>query len=365
MVGQTSNAATVLQSWKDKMKAKQQQLAIALKGINKYRLYKVTATELRPLWDYRADGLTLDGAKAALQAESDRQSAIRAQRCGAQGDDVLVENKNKYVNALDFAKRLLTEHADKQDSMLITPLSQVQSHTRATYPYRRPQFMLANGILGKVDFDVNEDWDYYSKRYNRPKTDISAKEVQFILPQVKYEQGRPGNIIVALQTNRQSVERFMGNWFLDALGRQFGMTRVEKSLRKVQLHECFALRKERSLAGVQIYARVVAGTVYDYCALVGKETYHAATAKSAIAGLRAKRESRVASEREVLTLKNVMRDYNFCATGIRNFCGDNGLDPDSEITRAELRNIVLKNRKLNCEKYSVDLRKVGINLNCK
>jgi len=348
------------------MKAKQQQLAIALKRTKHYRLNKVTAAELRPLWDYRSEGMTLDGAKAALQAEWSRQEEIRNKRPSSRNYDSLAGNAGKFVQALARKRELIANHIRTWQKLHEsgTRLDNVQSHTRASYPYLRPEFALANGIIGKIDFDVAEDWDYYSKRYNYPKTEISGKHVAFTYPLVKYE--RNGNhVIISLRKTQQSVDRFAGNWFLDAIGRNFGTTRIEKSLRKAQLHECFSLRKKHDLAGVQIYARVVAGTVYDYCALVGKETYHAATAKSAIAGLRAKRESRIASEREVLTLKNVMRDYNFCATGIRNFCGDNGLDPDSEITRAELRNIVLKNRKLNCEKYSIDLRKVGINLNCK
>jgi hypothetical protein len=243
-----------------------------------------------------------------------------------------------------------------------TRLDNVQSRTRATYPYRRPKFALANGILGEVVFHVNEDWNYYSKRYNKPKVTVTGKGVEFTFPKAVLAGT---SCAVNLKKVFQPVERFAGNWLLEVLARQFGKTKINKDLRKVQLHECFSLLKIRSIASVEIYARIVAGTVYDYCALAGKETYHASSPKLAIAGLREKRTTRNQLDAELLTFRGAKKAYHFCDTGLRIFCADNDIDVKSALTRAELRNIVINKKELNCGKYSADLYKIGIKLNCK
>lgn len=45
---------------------------------------------------------------------------------------------------------------------------------------------------------------------------------------------------------------------------------------------------------------------------------------------------------------------------IRQFCADNDLDPDSTISRSELRKIVLKKRNMNAIQYGVGLRLLRI-----
>lgn len=355
-------------------------LARAIRTLKIHNPKKITAEELRPLWDYRAEGLKLPEAQAALQAEIDRQCAVRASRRNDTGD-MLRYNTGKYAKALAEKTRLLAEHAAKWWSLYESKLSaergqhgyaltEVSEKTSASYPYRKPQFALADGIIGKVDFDVTEDWEYYSKRYNRPKTTVDNRGVQFVFPKVEFYKSTPGNIGVTLKNDIRPLDRFAGGWLFDVLARQFGKNRVEKNLRKVQLHECFSLRLERKIAGVEIYSRIVANTVYDVCAVSGKETFHAATAKEAVTGLREKRESRVRFDSEVL--KAVFRNgkcnvagATFCSTGVRNFCADNSIDESAEMSRSELRDIVLRNRKLNCEKYSQELRQIGILLNCK
>ncbi len=351
-------------------------LASTIRALKIYNPKNTIAEELRPLWDYRAEGLKLPEAQSALQAEIDRQCAVRATRHNDTGD-VLRHNEGKYAKALAEKTRLLAEHAAKWWGLYREgyadgngyKLSQVSDKTSASYPYRKPQFALADGIVGRIDFDVTDDWNYYSKKYSRPKTTVDGRGVWFIYPQAKISQA-DGVIKVELKRSWQSLDRFAGNWFLDTLVRQFGKIRIEKKLRKVQLHECFSLRLERKIAGVEIYSRIVADTVYDMCALAGNETFHAATVKEAVAGLREKRESRIQFDSEMLRAifsngKCNVAGATFCSTGVRNFCADNGIVENAEMRRDELRNIVLKNRKLNCEKYSQELRQIGISLNCK
>lgn len=360
-------------------------LASAIRVLKINNPKNVTAEALRPLWDYRAEGLKLPEAQTALQAEIDRQREVRATRRNNDGD-ALCHNEGKYAKALAEKTRLLAEHSAEwweiyrgeevmQNYIYFernpsTPLASVDSSTSASYPYCRPQFALADGIIGRVDFNVTDDWEYYSKKYGRPKTTVDNRGVQFTYPQVQVTRDAGGEIKVELKREWQPLDRFAGNWFFDVLARQFGKTRVEKNLRKVQLHECFSLRLERKIAGVEIYSRIVANTVFDVCAVAGKETFHAATAKKAVAGLREKRESRVRFDSETLRAefnngKCNVAGATFCSTGVRNFCADNGIDESAEMSRADLRKIVLQNRELNCEKYSQELRQIGISLNCK
>lgn len=367
------------------MKNLQATLASAIRALKVSNPKSVTAEELRPLWDYRAEGLKLPEAQAALQGEIDRQRDVRSTRRNDTGD-VLTHNEGKYAAALAEKTRLLAEHAENWWKIYLgeevmpnyiyiernptVSLTAVDSRTSASYPYCRPQFALADGIVGRVDFDVTDDWDYYSKKYGRPKTTVTGRGVWFIYPQAQITREADGSIKVELKRSWQSLDRFAGNWLFDVFAAEFGKTVVEKPLRKVQLHICFSLRLERKIAGVEIYSRVVANTVYDVCAVAGKETFHAATAKEAVAGLREKRESRVRFDSETLRAvfnngKCNVAGATFCSAGVRNFCADNGIAEDAEMSRADLRNIVLKNRALNCEKYAEELRRIGISLNCK
>lgn len=348
-------------------------LARAIRELKIRNTKNVTAEELRPLWNYRAEGMKLPEAQAALQSEIDRQEEIRAERRDFRGGDVLIGNENKYAEALAEKTRLLSEHAAKWWRLYRgegTALDQVDSRTSASYPYSRPKFALADGIVGHVEFEVTDDWNYYSIKYGRPKTTVDGRGVKFTYPQAQVTRGADGGIKVELKRAWHSLDRFAGNWFLDILAIQFGKTRIEKNLRRVQLHECFSLRLERKIAGVEIYSRIVANTVYDFCAVAGKETFHAANAKEAIAGLREKRESRVRFDSE--TLRAIFRNgkcdvagATFCSAGVRSFCADNQIDENAAMSRSELRNVVLKNRALNCEKYVAELRQIGINVNCK
>lgn len=365
---------------RSKMKNLQATFARAIRVLKIHNPKNVTAEALRPLWDYRSENLKLPEAQAALQAEIDRQRAVRGARRNDTGD-VLRHNEGKYAKASTEKTRLLAEHAAKWweiykagdtaiNAKRAYALSAVSEKTSASYPYHKPQFALVDGIVGRVDFDVADDWEYYDNKYGRPKTTVGRRGVSFTYPQAQVSRDADGEIKVELKREWQSLDRFAGNWFFDVFARQFGKNRVEKNARKVQLHECFSLRLERKIAGVEIYARVVANTVYDLCAVAGKETFHAATAKEAVAGLRDKRESRIRFDSETLRVafrngKCDVAGATFCSAGVRNFCADNGIDENAEMSRAELRSIVLKNRKINCEKYSQELCKIGIKVNCK
>lgn len=101
------------------------------------------------------------------------------------------------------------------------------------------------------------------------------------------------------------------------------------------------------------------------------DSYHveAATESEAVVIVNKKkvRAEKIQNRRdaEVLNAKSVISQYAFCRAGVQAFCNDNGLDFTAEITVADLRNLVIQNRDLNCSRYATFLRKMGIVLNCK
>lgn len=76
-------------------------------------------------------------------------------------------------------------------------------------------------------------------------------------------------------------------------------------------------------------------------------------------------QAKADKDQEVLTAKSVMSQFAFCESGVRQFCQDNNIDFNSSITFKELRNAIVANRKVNCDKYVNFINRMGINLNCK
>lgn len=61
----------------------------------------------------------------------------------------------------------------------------------------------------------------------------------------------------------------------------------------------------------------------------------------------------------VITDRFYAKKKGFCEDGVKQFCIDNEIDYYGSYTRKELRNIILKNRELNCDKYYKELKKIG------
>lgn len=344
----------------------QNTIARAIRVLNLGDAKKLTGAKLSTAWDYRADGHTLKSAQAAIGVEIARQRAVRMERYKQRIRRAAMPAAGRYAEALARGRALAENYPEKLAQA--GPLADVVEKTSAAYPYCRPLFRVGN-VLGQVTFLVDEDWHYYAKSYGKPKTTITEKQVVFTYSSVRYRRTDEGHIHVSLHTSEHFVARFAGNWFFDVLAAEFGRHKVEKSLKRVQLHPCFQVVKLREIAGIQVFARQVANTVYDYCVVAGGETFHAPSIAAAIAGLREKRQARVDFDSEILTaefagMKCRVNGVTFCATGVRNFMADNGIEATT-ITRRELRAIVVKNRATNCAKYAADLCKIGISLNCK
>jgi len=98
--------------------------------------------------------------------------------------------------------------------------------------------------------------------------------------------------------------------------------------------------------------------------LVGGYHSEAKTKELAIKGAKQSKNYLLRKDDFILTPDFVAKKFGFCKAGIRNFMSQNCIESD-QITVSELRNIVIKNREMNCINYRNHLMKMGIVLNCK
>ena len=79
-------------------------------------------------------------------------------------------------------------------------------------------------------------------------------------------------------------------------------------------------------------------------------------------GLKRKlKERRINNNDDFIIDKIVGKEKGFCNIGMLEFCADNNLDINGQITKKELRNIVLNNKEQN-KKYRFELNKLGIRI---
>ncbi|HMN89097.1 MAG TPA: hypothetical protein PKD70_06340 [Saprospiraceae bacterium] len=213
-----------------------------------------------------------------------------------------------------------------------------------------------------VEQDEKADWNYYSKGWHKiwgPKRTIENWRVVF-------QKGTEKKVY--------RVESFSGNYLLRAIkavlnppkpDNKPAKQRLGKYFNRVQLNELFEVRFIRAFEGIEFYSLSILGSTVLHCAFMARtgEHYHAETLQGAVAGLKRKRKEHIAHESQIID-KDTAEELGFCHFGILQFCDDNDISINSRFTRAELRKIVLKNKKLNCDKYAAELRKIGINLNC-
>lgn len=215
-------------------------------------------------------------------------------------------------------------------------------------------YCIVNGHYITVSQEESEDWNAYSKGWHNthgPKRTIENRRVNFF---------KGGKFLFS-----KNVNSFAGNYLVDAIvsGLNIPVQKI-KGLAKVQLNKYFSVSLVRKVFNVEIFERKLADAHIDFCAFYNNETFHASTVPGTIAGLQRKLKANVYFDREKIN-KNIGYKLGFCETGMKSFCEDNNINFEGEYSRKDLRNITITNRNLNCEKYSSELRKIGIIINCK
>ena len=199
--------------------------------------------------------------------------------------------------------------------------------------------------------DVSWDNHAYSKSWHRPhggKKTVDGRTVQI-------RKWTPdGTIKMDVQ-----LSSWAGNWVIKALI-ESGLVqpvKVPKALKAVQLNTALDVRLVRTILGVSVYERTLAGCHYDYCALGGDVTYHAATVRYAIKGLHEKTTAKAVAKNSPINWA-LCKSLGFCDTGIREFCSDFGLSEKGSYSPAQIHDFV-KSDLAKAGKYEHELKKVA------
>jgi len=198
-----------------------------------------------------------------------------------------------------------------------------------------------------VSFDNHVYSKSWHKRYGGKKT-VDSRTVQIR----KWTPDGTINMDVELSS-------WAGNWAIKALV-QSGLVqpiKVHKSLKAVQLNEAFDVRLIRTILGVSVYERTLLDCHYDYCAVGGDVTYHAATVRYAIKGLHEKTTANSVAKNSPINWA-LCKSLGFCDTGIREFCSDFGLSEKGSYSPAQIHDLV-KSDLAKSAKYEQELRKVA------
>ena len=151
-----------------------------------------------------------------------------------------------------------------------------------------------------------------------------------------------------------------GNWLLKIVADLLQITpERQRGLSHIQLDPHYRITLSRHIAGIEIWERTLAGEVVDYCAVRGKDTYHAAAPREAVHGL-AQKLAAPGTRREKIDMDYALA-LGYCRTGVDQFCEDYGLDAEATYTRADIQALIVAGNG-RAEKYHRELAKAGFTI---
>jgi len=164
--------------------------------------------------------------------------------------------------------------------------------------------------------------------------------------------------------------------YLKFLKENFGIKthKVSEDLKTVQLNEIYEIEKLRSIAGIDLYKRTLAGNFVDYCLFDGILTAHGKEVKDCLYLLRKKKhEIETLKKQDKIKVKQFLNVYHtfhslsrenggmFCETGMNEFLQNNTeIDREKAYTGEQLLALASKN-KAN-RKFTYDLQLIGVNI---
>jgi hypothetical protein len=158
------------------------------------------------------------------------------------------------------------------------------------------------------------DYKFYSKAWHRnhgPKITVTGRYVKFTSAKGREKTAQ--------------LDSWRGNWQAKALILA-GLVKPKKGQMHIRLNEAFDIKIIKKSRGYNLYQRTLKGEAVDFCLVspLGL-TYHGASMRECLAGLKQKRESQ--SRRESATIDwKFLRSLGFCEAGIREFCSVFGFD---------------------------------------
>jgi hypothetical protein len=314
---------------------------------------KLKASEITSVWDYKSEGLNLEDAKNLLRKQIESEAGIRLARgyksTPVETGRILHMQEEKHRRIADWNAKY--ESAGHPASYIYYTAPQLTGNDHLF----RVQTASKYPVIAKVTCCVEKDWDYYAKNYKFPKVTVSGRKVEFLTLD---KTGRAVTLYV------HNIQAFRGVWMEEAIISFAGLKKVKSNNKRIQINDYMTINLIREIGGCKIYSRLLGSIVWGYALEYKGITYHSEKLTDLISGYRFKVANHKKIEGEIISYETG-KSLGFCDSGIRQFCADNNLDPDTTMTRADLRNVLVSNRKVNCQKYRTELLQIGIVLNCK
>lgn len=319
-------------------------------------------------WRYGAER---DAVAAAHYRKIQWESRIKR-------NDTALCHAHGYLLRNESPGELMPGHIKYRD-MMLEKIEQMLKHTYAlaTLPrnpqeWNDPDFTLC--IAGRTIILHRSDsasWDNSSSHY---PSSTSITRTAYLMREGWEDLSKDGlirnaryadNILHTWSDGDGMVERTInyearGHWQQKIIIELFGVTpERQRGLSHIQLDPHYRIKRIRKIAGIEIWQRTLAGEIIDYCAVRGKDTYHAATPREAVKGLAAKLAT-PGSRREILDMAYAL-SLGFCHTGVEQFCEDYGIDSAGAYPRAEIQAMVARGNG-KADKYERELAKAGIEI---
>lgn len=209
------------------------------------------------------------------------------------------------------------------------------------------------GWTVRLEETVSYDRDRYSKAWHAQYGAAKVVESRTVIIRRVAADG-------TLERRDVQVDAWRGNFLLNALV-SAGVLPNNKGLMSVRLHAGYEIELIRAGKTIKVYRRTLAGNPVDFCVVWHGITFHDATVRDAIRGLRSKLRAAIEAKASMITWK-LGKSLGFCEPGMRQFAADFGLDVNGAYSPDEIERRVRGNM-ADAAKYASELRALAAAVN--
>lgn len=291
------------------------------------RLSSTSAAAIRAVWDYRAQGLGIEAARAAVEHTLDASHAAVRRREGQQYQArerrrlrYHVPTEGGRILALAAERRRLRAEAAREVAAALTPGDWLA--WRPTWQDGIARLLLPDGRLLVTVRHESATWDRRGTHRWPDHTEIRYR-TQLRDPAIPLDaRGLPVSAPVVEHDAR-------GDWRSRVI-RTLGLLAAgDGSAMACRLHCACTIADHAGPDGYRLGERRLLGLHVDYYAATEDRAtaYHAATLAEGLAGLRRKlRHAEAAARGELLTADIAADRWGFCRAGLKEFAAAIGVD---------------------------------------
>lgn len=178
-----------------------------------------------------------------------------------------------------------------------------------------------------------------------------------------YEGDQEGGKLVA----SLPVEKWSGDWLIRIIGRFFRLAYqidTDKSIASIQRNGYLTVRKRHQIGNAKLYERLLIDCFWDYAVSYRGIDAYGQSVTEATHQVKEQLKTRLKQEQAEITLTNGPAS-RFTEQQLAAFCQANGLIAGGSYTKQQLRQAILRQRKLNCAQFRDQLHYFDIRINCK